>query len=150
MQGAAKDRMTQKHTTRRGMLQKTWKTGRNNKGKKYGCRKQLVKTEIKSIYGALGRSFPSRDSCFKEPPIFHSMEKAYHPKPRPNYYYRRCSRCLSLLVLQPSYQSSLLASLSSPLHSLKTASLSFTKSQCSAFIGSANPQGNLRPMTPGS
>lgn len=54
------------------------------------------------------------------------------------------------LVLHPSYQSSRLASLSSPRHSVNTISLSRRKSQCSALCGSAKPQGNLRPTISGS
>jgi hypothetical protein len=52
------------------------------------------------------------------------------------------SRSLSLLVRQPSYHCSRLASRSSPRHSPKTASLRRRKSQCSSLYGSAKPQGN--------
>ena len=56
----------------------------------------------------------------------------------------------NLPVLHPSYHTSLLASLSSPLHSLNTVSFNLSKSQCSLLYGSAKPQGNFLPIISGS
>ncbi len=91
------------------------------------------------------------------PSFFQNRSKPLRNHPRhlfivcsPTPLPARASLPFSRLVLHPSYHTSRLASLNSPLHSLKTVSFSLRKSQCSALYGSAKPQGNFLPRTSGS